>query len=195
MLDGHETIGLNLRNLTAHVEGTWGVESFQEILARMPPASRETFAAPVLASEWYSLEHHLDFYRCMTDVLLEGDDARNFETGLVMARRNMERFSDVFLRGDDPFYIIGRGPIAWSMFHRPSTLETERTGERSAILRIRGFPLRPIDGPFAHSLRGHFHALLERSRAADVMVGQHSCASRGDDCSEYEARWRAVESG
>ena len=157
------------------------------VLATLPPEQRATFAAPLLASEWYPYGAYRELLRAIDRTAGRGDLAIMATLGRFAARQDLAGvFKIISVLASIP-RILQSSSIFWSRYCDAGAFEIVDLAADHGTGRITGFP--DIAAEHEAMLVGWIEGMGLAAGAKTATVELARSVPRGDPHSEFRMRW------
>lgn len=176
--------GIALLGLFAAVEADLGADAVARVRAALPPDVRARLAAPIVASEMYSVEVVAAVHEAIRTELGGGDPAMNRRIGALAARADFGGLYRAFIRVADYATLLRATERAWHRYNSNGRVEWAHigVGEATAMIQhVRGFT-----EPMWHAIAGRLEAVLVLGGATSAAV---EIVEWSDRSVRFQLRW------
>lgn len=165
-----------------------GTETWERILAHLPPDDAARLRRTLLVTSMFPLELNARLDAAIARELYPGESERAFlEMGRSSADVNLGGPQKAFLREGDPHHLLGFTDTIYAYYYGEGRRAYQKTGPTSAVLTTYDAPLcTPGD---CLTVVGWHERALELSGGRDVKVIEVRCRCRGDTVCEYQLSW------
>jgi hypothetical protein len=168
-----------------YIERTYGPEAWANVLSRLSPEDRETYASMV-AIGWYENALLVRIFIAIEAALAPRDPAILETLGRYAAEQDLTRIHRILLRMANPALVLEKATGIWHRFFDTGTWHVERIENgANAILGGAGVTHEMM----CKNLRAYIQRLFELVGAKGVTVTHVKCKTRGDEHCEYAVRW------
>ena len=155
--------------------------------AEQPPAIKEWFSSPILATKTYSAE---DLSRLMEAYAREagGDpDAVYVEMGRASAEYSLTTIHRMFLMIGTPEMMVPRGASAWNSYYDQGTMKATTEGPGTAVIQLTGIqlPHRAI----CLRIAGWMEKFVDLASGQKASSLHTQCTLKGAPIEEWTGRW------
>jgi hypothetical protein len=180
--------GAILRSLVAFVEETFGPESRDYWIERLPEESRALFLQPLETENWYGLEAGLVApTQTVLEVFYAGNQAMARVLGYHNAEKAVSGFMKFLARLASPNTLVKRGRSIIVTYYRPCDAEVTLNEKRRAGFKITSFP--EMNRIIEYRIQGWMEKALEISGARNPKVEIVNSMAEGQSTCEFLAHW------
>ncbi len=181
--------GVSFLYARTYIVAKYGHETWEKVVASMPPGSRKLWAQSLLVTQEYPFEAFKDMMSSLTTVLKTAKDAELAAIYEYIADQSLNKMYKIFFRLANPSFVIKNYPSLWKMFFNTGTVEVPVAEKGHAVVR---FLLPEVFNEWLPP------ACLGYSKKAVEMAGGHSLrldrvsrAKKSEDLWEtvYDLRW------
>lgn len=155
-------------------------------LQKLQPETRQTFSAPVLATNWYPFSMLIDIDRTLMDLFGGGKIHFLRELGKYSARINLSTTYRAFDR-DTNHEFFRNSALLHSQFQDFGKAHYDQTDERSGRMLHTDYNcLSPL---FCASALGYYEGCITSHGAARAWVTETECQCYGGKSCTFEMKW------
>jgi len=164
----------------------------EQALELLPPELHKYLHDRILVSSWYPEEDNLALIRVLARIMEKnvpdaGDDVYGY-MGRVVAKADFSTVYANLIRSNDPQATLGRGLIAWRMYHDTGSFSVTIQGPGRARVDLSDYGLPSKE--MCSLLKGFHEQMLVMAGAQEVSSKEVNCRNRGDRTCAWEIRWK-----
>lgn len=155
-------------------------------MQRLTPETRQTFSAPVLATNWYPFSILIEVDRALMDLFGNGKLEFLRELGRYSARINLSTAYRAFDR-DTNHEFFRNSALLHSQFQDFGKARYEQTGEKSGrMIHTEYTCYSPL---FCASALGYYEGCITSHGVARAVVTEPECHCYGGKSCTYDMKW------
>ncbi len=181
--------GFTLKGALAFVEGGYGAQGVERLVAGLDPALREAVAGVILSSNWYPFAHQVGLYEAIDRTFGRGDLALCRQIGRFTAEHELSTVHRATLRLTAFSLWMRMASPMWSQYYSAGSLTAKDFREGACTLVVDGF--NPIGKAFCVDFSGWLERIAELNGKRAVTVSHPECVLDGRRACRYEATWSA----
>ncbi len=162
---------------------------YDDWLESLTPESRELFTNPIMASEWYDIQHGLfEPTEKLAEIFYNNDINKvAWEMGRYSAEVGLKGIYKVFVLISTPQFIMKRGGKILSSFYDPCHLTTGDVRPKGVDIIISEFP---GSSEITESrIGGWMEKALEITNVKNITIDKTKSLAKGDDQTQYVVNW------
>jgi hypothetical protein len=181
--------GTAISFLPSFIEGRFGTDKMNAWVAQLPPASRDIFSKPIMATSWYPLQEAMAVpLRSVCASFFGGDIKGAWETGRYSADFGLKGIYKIFVKLGSPEGLARKAAEVLPKYYDPCAMEILSAEKGSAVLRVTNFP--ESDAFTEARLGGYMQRGVEISGGTNVRVDIAAAMSKGEPYTEYRVTWK-----
>jgi predicted hydrocarbon binding protein len=180
--------GLVLKSRLDYVSQFYGEKGLDLLLEALPPEGQAVLRDGVLVSTWYPLDRVIEIFVAVDEIFGKGDLELMRKIGAFTARAALAGgVQENFARQNDPAFVLKMAPVLFQQYYDTGRIESEPTGEESAVTRIHDFEMpHPA---ICKGLIGWLEEAIGIWGGTEVKVQEVKCRCRGDAHCEFVTSW------
>ncbi|MBV9494335.1 MAG: hypothetical protein JOZ54_08810 [Acidobacteria bacterium] len=178
--------GSPVRSLQKFIEANLTPEQREDVFARLPPEYATRFRAPILATETVPVQMLNRITEEAAKVRGEAVEAFARRAGREAASEAVKGVYRFFALVLTPTALLSKGSTMWSTLYNRGRMDIVEQTDRSARIRISGFPFELAGCARA---TGWIERMAELTGVKDVKVDQTQCSAKGEPYCEWFVRW------
>ncbi len=181
--------GANFLYSKTYIEEKYGKETWEQVLAALPPDTRKVWDQALLVSKEYPFEAFKEMMYALCRVLKTVKDSELASIYEFIANQSLNRVYKIFFRLAHPSFAIKNYPGLWSMFFNAGKVEVPVAEKGHAVVR---FLLPGIFTDWLHpACLGYSKKAVEMAGGRSLTMQRMSHQKKAEDLWEtvYELRW------
>jgi uncharacterized protein (TIGR02265 family) len=179
--------GTVLLSRSEFVRSEYGDAAWQQVLARVSPASRPLLEGLILSSQWYPFEINADLDGAIVEVLGHGDRSIFKKMGAKSAQANLGGPHQAFLRKGDPQGFMAGADRIYRFYYDTGRREYQQTGPNSGVMTT--YEAETLSENDCLTVIGWHEEALRMCGAATVRITEETCRARGGPYCRYQVSW------
>ncbi len=171
-----------------YIQSRYGNDKLSTWINALPPASKEIFSKPVLASSWYSFHDGMAVpLRSICDAFHGGNSKGAWEVGRYSADFGLRGIYKIFVKLGSPEKLAERAADVLPKYYDPCSMEIVSAQKGAAVLRVTNFP--ESNDLTEARLAGYMERGVEICGGKSVKIATPAAMSRGNPYTEYRIEW------
>lgn len=175
--------GSSVLTLQVFLRRTYGNNTYEHAVERIPSDKASAFEGIVLPVNWYPTEAYLAILHAAQEVTGDIDFYERF--GAFAADYQINAFHKLLLRFTSPVFFLDRAGRIWSRSHDTGRWEIEG-GDRRMRGTLRDFAI--VDGDYCRVLVAWIHRASQLTGTRGQTV-HRACRARGAEACVFEGWW------
>ena len=173
----------------AFVQRHFGPDTWEKVLATLPPEDQATLRKLILNVAWFPFKLGERLDAAIVRVLAKGDEKVFEQIGRNSADENLTGAQRSFLVPGDIHAFLRQTPEIYRFYYDAGHRTYEKTGPTSAVLTTGDADtFSRVD---CLTIIGWHKRALEMCGARDIKMTEEACRSRGDAHCRYRLEWSA----
>ncbi len=164
-----------------------GAAGIDQLRALASPNLRAQIDLGFAKATWYPFDQFVELNETIDRLFGRGDLGLVKLLGRYSADANLTTIYRLFFKVGSVQWILGRAVRLWGAHYDAGSFDVATRGTRAAVLRLRGFPTPHRVHCLA--VAGFVERSLELSGGKRPIVEESKCATRGDECCQFDASW------